>query len=440
MKKIALLLPILGLLFSCNNVEKADDDSYKPGRPLGDDKTYALFMYNYPRVSDESANGMGEMYDNALYYKEEIQVGQLIAEPAEEPTREKYEFQGWFRESECLNPWSFELDLAEGSTYLYAKWGVTQGEDYIEPEYIYPERILDDMDTNNYVVTGILNKPLRTATEVDLTLGAINRLKRSPSDVSFAVNYQRKANVTLTVATFNEETMTIHLETSSSDVFNIHVNDITSTLNVQTLFPTQKWVEGFETKAKNYENAEYDLGNYHVALGGSSSMENWSTSTEDMDPIVSFNHGIGGTTVENWTTCLLERLITPYCPKVVAYYVGVNNIINDNKKGDETGAALVALFDKTHQMLPEAKILFVMINKLPGYPSYQNEFDTANRYALEYAQSHDYLVCLDAGVGLLKPNGQPHYGYFCSDGLHMSKYGYVIWGAAVKKAIMDILG
>lgn len=441
MKKAFLFLPILTLLFACNSQQsRGDDDSYKPGRPIGDDNYYALFMYNYPRVVDESAYGMGEMYDNALFYKEQIGIGELIAEPSEEPTRSKYEFQGWFKETECLNPWSFELDRAEGSTYLYAKWGVTQEEDYIEPEYVYPEKILDDSSAQNYIVTGILNKELRTATEVDLTLAAINRLKASPSDVSFAVNYQRKANVTLTTATFNESTMTIHLETSNSETFDIHVNDITSTLNLQNLFPTQKWVENFEGKANKYETAAYTDGNYHVALGGSSSMENWSTSTEDMNPIVTFNHGIGGTTVENWTTCLLERLITPYSPKLVAYYVGVNNIINDNKNGTETGQALVDLFDKTHQMLPEAKILYVLINKLPGYPSYQGDFDIANRYALEYAQAHDYVVCLDAGEGLLKPNGQPHHGYFSSDGLHMSKYGYVVWGGAVKKAIMQMLG
>ena len=58
MKKIYLLLPVLTMLFSCSGNAKPDDGSYKPGHPLGDDKYYALFMYNYPRVTDESASGM----------------------------------------------------------------------------------------------------------------------------------------------------------------------------------------------------------------------------------------------------------------------------------------------------------------------------------------------------------------------------------------------
>ena len=435
MKKIYLLLPVVTMLFACS---KQEDNSYKEGRTYGDDKTYALFMYNYPRVTDTSANGFEEKFDNALYLKEEIQVGELIPEPVEEPIRENYEFQGWFKDSSCTDIWSFHTDLAEGSTYLYAKWGTSAEEEYIEPEYVYPERIITEM---NYRVTGILNMPLNgDGTSVNLTTGAINRLKASSSDVSFAVNYERRENVTLTVATYNDSNKTIHLEVSSGESWNITVNDVTAGLSLKTLFPSQAYIDGYETKAKNYESREYNLGNYHIAMMGSSSMENWETSTEDLAPIVSFNYGIGGTTVENWTNSLLQRLVLPYSPKAVTYYVGVNNIINQGKTGTQTGQALVELFNKTHEHLPNAHIFYVLINKLPSYGYKQSDFDTANNMAREYEQSHDYLTCIDAGVGLLKENGEPHWGYFMSDGLHMSKYGYVIWGAAVKKAIMEWLG
>ena len=57
-----------------------------------------------------------------------------------------------------------------------------------------------------------------------------------------------------------------------------------------------------------------------------------------------------------------------------------------------------------------------------------------------FAKNNSWLTCIDAGEGLLKPNGNPHYAYFRMDGLHMSDYGYIIWGAAIKKAIMNWLG
>ena len=169
-------------------------------------------------------------------------------------------------------------------------------------------------------------------------------------------------------------------------------------------------------------------------------MENWSTSGEDMNPIVTFNHGIGGTTVEQWTDKLLQRLVMPYSPKAVVFYVGVNNIINSGKSGEQTGNALVQLFDKCHEFLPKTHIFYVLINKLPSYPHYQEDFDTANNMAINYQKSHNYVTCIDAGVGLLKDNGLPNFGYFLTDGLHMSKAGYVIWGKAVKDAVINWLG
>lgn len=441
-KRALILLPLASLLLTGCHGGKG----MKPARDYGDEKYYALFMYNYPRVTEEAPSGNTEKLDNALYLKTEVTIGELLSKPETDPERNNYEFKGWFKEKDCENEWDFASDRVSGSTYLYAKWGKTQGEDYIEPDYVYPERIITDM---NYRVTGILNKPVKN-NEVELTAMSINRLKKHKENVAFAVNYERKADVSLTVATYDEETKMIHLEVSSGETFDIQVKDITADLSLIKNFPGQSWIDGYESKAQGYEagnptyinkdEEEVELDNYHIALMGSSSMENWSTSKEDMAPIVTYNHGIGGTTVQNWTECLLERLAIGYSPKAVVYYVGVNNIINQGENGTQTGEALEELFDKTHELLPNSHIFYVLINKLPSYPHYQEDFDTANNMAKAYADAHDYLTCIDAGVGLLKENGLPHAGYFLTDGLHMSRYGYVLWGAEVKKAIINWLG
>lgn len=425
-----MILPTLALLASCNNNQNG---SYKPGREYGDDKVYALFMLNIPRETSTSASGNQELVENLLYQKIEIEVGQLIPKPAQDPARENYDFQGWHKEQTCITEWDFDVDVALGSTILYAKWGSDSGEvPYVEPEYIPPERIIDDMD---FRVTDILNKPIverNEKMEVDLTAGGINRLKKYNADVKFAIGYEHRQGISLSSATFTEATNTIQINFSNGEGLSVKVNDITSSLKLTNSY--------YEDKAKKYEANGVDIENYHISLSGSSSMENWATSTEDMDPIVTFNHGIGGTTVEQWTDCLLERLVMPYSPKAVVYYVGVNNIINSGDSGEATAQKLVALFNKTHTFLPNAKIFYVLINKLPSYGHFQADFDVANNRALTYEAEHDYLTCIDAGAGLLKPNGKPHFGYFISDGLHMSKAGYVIWGGAVKKAIMDWLG
>ncbi len=428
-KKLLLLLPILGMLFACNP-SSGSGVTPVPGRDYGDDNYYALYMLNYPRVEATSASGYEELTENLLYKKVEIQLGQKLVAP-EAPTRDKFDFAGWYKEKKCENEWNFNVDVANSSVFLYAKWsqGGGVGEE-IEPEYIPPETIITDA---NYRVTGILNKPVVDGT-VSLSRGAIRRLENSPEDVKFAVNYERKIDVTLTVAAYNPETKRIHLEVSSGDVIeDIQVVDISDSLDISNINSY------YEQKARNYEEKAADFDNYHIMLGGSSSMENWETSYDDMLPVITKNHGIGGTTVEQWHDYLFERLFLPYSPKAVVYYVGVNDIINSGKDGETTANNLTKLFNKTHEYLPNAQIFYVLINKLPGFLNQQSKFDIANQSALDYSKAHSYLTCIDAGKGLLKENGNPHAAYFRPDGLHMSKYGYVIWGAAVKKSILEWL-
>ena len=416
-----VFIPLLCLVSACTG---NSNSKYEPEEI----KYYAFFMNNYPRVTVEAPSGFEERVDNTLFLRKEITPNATFTKPENDPTRENYEFQGWFKEKGCLNEWDFSVDTSPTSIYLYAKWGMSGTGEYMEPEYKYPEKIISDA---NFRVTGILNSPVSNG-QVNLTTGGIARLENSISDVKFAINYERRESVSISSATYNPNEKSISISVSSGESFNIKVNDISSTKIVDN--------SNYEAKAQKYETLGATYENYHIALGGSSSMENWSTSTIDMAPIVTFNHGIGGTTVQQWTDCLFERLIAPYCPKAVAYYVGVNNIINgDHETGIATGEHLVELFDKTHQYLPNTQIFYVMINRLPGYGDKQSHFDDANNKAILYSNSHSYLRCIDAGQGLLKEDGLPNAAYFMSDGLHMSKYGYVIWGQAVKDAIIEWL-
>ena len=424
-KKILLLLPVICLLSACDASKKNNQDDYTPETIT----CYAFFMNNYPRVSGISINGNEELLENTLYERIQIQPGVPFTKPAVDPKRENYEFLGWFKEKGGVNEWNFTTDTSDSSVFLYAKWNAVKEAEYMEPEYVFPEKIITDAD---FRLNGIFNTPIE-AGKVKLTTGMINRLVQHQEDAKFAISYERRESVTFS-ATYNPDTKIIHVQHSASttDVYDIEVEDISNTLVLDD--------SNYEQKAKNYEEKGTTYENYHIALAGSSSMENWSTSSFDMMPIISFNHGIGGTTVDQWRDSLMQRLVLPYLPKAVAYYVGVNNIINGaEESGDVTGAKLVELFDKTHEYLPDSQIFYVLINRLPGFPNKQDDFDAANGYAIEYAKTHSYLTIIDAGKDLVKEDGTPNSAYFLTDGLHMSKFGYTIWGEAVKEAIKEWL-
>ena len=57
---------------------------------------------------------------------------------------------------------------------------------------------------------------------------------------------------------------------------------------------------------------------------------------------------------------------------------------------------------------------------------------------VEYQKSNQsWLTLINPGDELLKDNGQPNAAYFRTDGLHLSYYGYVIWGGIIKESILE---
>ncbi len=54
-------------------------------------------------------------------------TGELLTAP-EAPMAEGYQFEGWFKESECINAWDFAVDTVLSDTILYAKWAEGEAE------------------------------------------------------------------------------------------------------------------------------------------------------------------------------------------------------------------------------------------------------------------------------------------------------------------------
>ena len=152
-------------------------------------------------------------------------------------------------------------------------------------------------------------------------------------------------------------------------------------------------------------------------------------------PVVSYNHGIGGTTIEEWTNKLNQRLVYPYKPKMVVYYVGINNVINSKQDANTIWNNLKTFFDKTHEDLPNTKVQYIMMNLIPGYTSYFNVINTVNAKVVEYQKTNQWLTLINPGSALVKENGDPNAAYFRTDGLHLSNYGYVIWGGIIRESI-----
>lgn len=104
LRVMALWAAILIVFISCENRLSSfhsDSDSFK-------EKCTVKFNLN-----NENAFCQTE--------QEVVDVRSMLKEPAE-PVLEGYDFDGWYRNSDCTERWNFYLDRIEDDKILYAKW------------------------------------------------------------------------------------------------------------------------------------------------------------------------------------------------------------------------------------------------------------------------------------------------------------------------------
>ena len=414
------LLPVIGLAL-CSVVAIGAAHAVFATEPQA--HTYQVdFFNNYLREEFTLSNGTKGRGNNLLYKSVEAFEGGLITKP-EDPTRARYEFQGWYLETECLKAWDFANDRVTGNLRLFAKWGIATEDQGTEPAYNPPSTVLPESAATNYELDSIMYFKV-TNNVVNLPTAALMKLEANKDNVLPFMEYRVKASKTIT-ATYADNKITL---TCDGEVRNITVKDDSINLKMDNT--------NYESKAKKYEAKALEEENYHVMLAGSSSIEFWESSKEDLEPIVSYNHGIGGTTIEEWDNKLNQRLVFPYKPKMVVYYVGINNVINSKQDASTIWNNLKNFFDHTHAALPDSKVQYIMMNLIPGYKGYFDTINAVNANVVEYQKNNAWLTLINPGTALLKENGEPNAAYFRTDGLHLSYYGYVVWGDIIKQSIV----
>ena len=428
MNKKFKLFTIIGvalssLLIACNAKSVA---AYSPVQPMH----RVDFFDNYQREEFVLSNGTKGKGNNLLYRTVEVEDGAFLTKP-DDPYRKNYEFKGWFIEKECENEWNFTSDTVLSDLRLFAKWGYAEVQEDQEPTYYPPYNYLPADYSTSYEIISVMNFKVVDGV-VKLSTSAINRLElvaaANDGHILDLIEYKIKPIVSSYDATYENKTITFKVNNIVQETIQVKDNSANWVVTSNT---------NYETKAKNYEAKIADENeNYHVMLAGSSSIEFWTSSKEDLNPIVSYNHGIGGTTIEEWDEKLNQRLVFPYKPKMVVYYVGINNVINSKEDATTIWNKLEKFFNDTHEALPDTKVQYIMMNLIPGYTGYFGVINSVNAQVVEYQKTNTWLTLINPGTSLLKPNGQPNAAYFRTDGLHLSYYGYVVWGGIIKESIM----
>ena len=95
----------------------------------------SLNVSEYGYINNANVSYYSNYGDNSIYWIDDYENEELISYVPEDPKREGYEFDGWYKEPECINKWDFESDKVPGKTYYedrHTKYYAMDNYEYIE--------------------------------------------------------------------------------------------------------------------------------------------------------------------------------------------------------------------------------------------------------------------------------------------------------------------
>jgi lysophospholipase L1-like esterase len=196
-----------------------------------------------------------------------------------------------------------------------------------------------------------------------------------------------------------------------------------------------QWYES-EVQALERDTVSRVNGNHPPVFYGSSSIRLWDTLAEDFDPRV-LNLGFGGSTLE---ACdyFFARLVPPVRPRSLLVYAG------DNDLGD--GRGVVAVFGSFRHLaaqvagfLGPVPFGFVSVKPSPARHAIQDRIRDFNDLVRQEIESLPSGYYVDVFAAMLDKSGKPRAELFLTDGLHLNREGYRLWGRLLEPHRHQIL-
>jgi lysophospholipase L1-like esterase len=174
-----------------------------------------------------------------------------------------------------------------------------------------------------------------------------------------------------------------------------------------------------------------------IVLIGSSSIARWNDQAQAaLSPLTVISRGFGGS-VMNDVLYYLDRVALTYHPRAILIYEGDN----DSWGGIPNEIILSQLKDiinKIHNKLPETRIYLLSVKPSVlrwGIWPVASELSDAFR---DIAETDSLIHYVDVATPLLDSNGEVMTDIFVEDDLHLNEKGYLIWGEAIKNALMPL--
>lgn len=174
-----------------------------------------------------------------------------------------------------------------------------------------------------------------------------------------------------------------------------------------------------------------------IVLTGSSSIARWNEqSVAALAPLTVIPRGFGGSVMED-VLYHLDRVALRYAPRAILIYEGDNDTFFGIAE-ETIISQFQQVVDRIHAELPETRIYVLSVK-----PSVSRVavWDAAQRVSAGYQEiaNNDPLVhYVDVATPFLWDDGTVMDDVFVADNLHLNDMGNLIWGAAIRAALMPL--
>ena len=169
-----------------------------------------------------------------------------------------------------------------------------------------------------------------------------------------------------------------------------------------------------------------------VVFVGSSTIRLWDLVASFPD-LKTINRGIISSEMSD-AVRLVDRIVTPYAPRIVVVYAGDNDIMGI------TSEQITINFERfvraVHTRLPATRILYLGIKPSPLRWGQVDRMRSANAMIEQFCERDDRLGFVDVDHALLGWDEKPRPELYVEDGLHLSAAGYQILTALVRPFLM----
>jgi lysophospholipase L1-like esterase len=170
-----------------------------------------------------------------------------------------------------------------------------------------------------------------------------------------------------------------------------------------------------------------------IVFVGSSIFHRWTQLESQMAPLPIANIAFDGAQADDWNR-LIESRVIPLKPKVVAYYCGSNDVDAGAPPSLVVGR-IRQFVDRVTKALPDARLVFVSVNRAPEKRDRWDEVDEINRQMKKYAEKNPHLLYVDVNPVLANADGSPRMELFMNDQLHLRPPAYVEFAKILKPVL-----